>query len=164
MRALENLLDNNLVAFTLYMAPSIVAWYRRRRGKNMMGSLRFIIFFNFFAGFTVVGWFLAMAHAFGYNPVAWFIINVLRLHPNQGGAPGGGPMPVPQGAGGSPQMRSCSSCGGSGSMTCSSCMGRGSWYDPPTGATGSAQLRTCGACISSGRIRCGTCGGSGRVW
>ena len=152
---------NALGFWVLYFAPTLVAWYRTRRGKAVVGSVGQIFFFNLILGWTVVGWILYMAAAFGANPVAWFVLRFFKpasaaampFH-QTGGSSGGGHTPA---------AVSCSQCGGSGSMTCSSCGGRGSWYEAPTSASGVAQLHTCPACASSGRSRCAYCGGSGRV-
>jgi hypothetical protein len=150
-----------LTFWPLYMAPFLIAWYRSRQGKPILGSLLGIFLFNLFLGFTVVAWFLSLANAFNLNPVAWF---VLKFFGNQQGrslggfnAPAGGNF----GSGGAPQP--CGACYGAGSTSCSSCGGRGSWYDAPQTATGSSQLRNCGACTSSGRVRCMSCSGSGRA-
>ena len=153
---------NALVLWVLYFAPTLVAWYRTRRGKAVVGSIAQIFVFNLILGWTVVGWILYMANAFGTNPVAWFVLRFVKPAPSGPGMVF--PHPTAASSGGSrPSAVSCSQCGGAGSMTCSSCGGRGSWYEAPTSATGVAQLHTCPACTSSGRIRCPYCGGSGRV-
>jgi hypothetical protein len=110
---------------------------------------------------VIVGWPLALAHAFNLNPVWWTMSRLGLVQP--GGSPVA-PPPVASQAGslpGPPQAVPCGQCQATGSMTCSSCGGRGSWYDQPQGATGIAQLRSCPACTSSGRVRCTSCGGSG---
>lgn len=141
-----------------YMAPSIIAWYRRRQGKPIVLPFHSLVLANFFLGWTIVGWFLVLANALGYNPVAAIVPQLVKYLPSSG--PGAVP---PQGSPSSAGPGACGMCGGTGSMMCSSCGGRGSWYDPPSGESGTAQLRTCSACISSGRIRCTSCGGSGRA-
>jgi len=147
-----------------YFIPTIVAWYRKRRRNPILGTLGQIFVVNLLTGFTVLGWFLALANAFNRNPVAWIAVRLANPLVKYGRT--GGPPPSASGGGaraGSASSMSCSACGGSGSVMCSSCGGRGSWYNPPTTANGVAQLQTCPACTSSGRIRCMTCGGSGRV-
>jgi hypothetical protein len=152
-------LFNGLSFWLLYFAPSLVAWYRVRHGGALVGSLGGIVIINFLIGWTVIGWFLMLANAFGVNPVAWVVLRFGHHLTTSGPAPTGGQVPLP----GTPTDVLCGQCGGSGSMMCSSCGGRGSWYNPPSGASGVAQLQTCGACTSSGRLRCPYCGGSGRV-
>lgn len=143
----------------IYLAPFLIAWYRQRRGKPIVLNLPQIFLLNFFLGWTVVGWLLALCAAFNQNPVAWVVLRIAKFFP----AGGLSAMP-PQPFSSSPQMAAvCSLCQGSGTMMCSYCGGRGSWYDAPTTATGVAQLSTCGSCVSSGRLRCGSCGGSGRI-
>lgn len=147
-----------------YFIPTILAWYRKRSGYPILGTLRQIFFFNLLTGFTILGWFLMLAQAFNRNPVAWIAARLANPLIKYGRT--GAPAPSASGGGtpaGSPSSMSCSACGGAGSVMCSSCSGRGSWYNPPTAATGVAQLQTCPACTSSGRIRCMSCGGSGRT-
>jgi len=148
-----------LFFWLLYFAPTLIAWFRVRQGKPLVNSLKQLFFFNLLVGWTVVGWFLVLANAFGFNPVAWTALRLAKVLPagQPGSAPQGAPGSSPGGG------SSCSQCQGSGSLTCSSCSGRGSWYDPPQGEHGTAQLRTCPACMSSGRLRCTYCGGSGRA-
>ena len=149
---------NVFVFWVIYFAPILIAWFRNRRGKSVFGSIGQIFVLNLLLGWTVVGWILTLANAFGLNPVAWIVVRLFKA------APSGPTKGFSQGtASSSTNTVPCSPCGGSGSMTCSSCSGRGSWYDAPTGATGVAQLHTCPAYVSSGRIRCAYCGGSGRV-
>ena len=147
-----------------YFAPTIVAWYRKRNGNLILGTLGQIFVLNLVTGLTILGWLLALANAFNRNPVGWIAVRLANplIKYGRTGAPassasGGGARAEP------PSSMSCSACGGSRSVMCSSCGGRGSWYNPPTTATGVAQLQTCPVCTSSGRIRCMTCGGSGRV-
>jgi len=152
---------NALFFWVLYFAPTLVAWYRTRHGKPIVGSVGQILWFNLILGWTVVGWIIYMAAAFGANPVAWFVLRFFKPAASGPALPSSPTAGSP--AGHAASAVSCSQCGGSGSMTCSSCGGRGSWYEAPTTATGVAQLHTCPACTSSGRIRCSYCGGSGRV-
>jgi len=146
-----------LTFWLMYLAPTLIGWYRARSGKPVVGSIFQLLVFNLFLGWTVVGWFLSLANAFGRNPVAWIARRAVKVLPS------GAPVNTFGAATESSGMRPCSACGATGQMTCSPCGGRGSWYDPPQGEYGTAQLRTCGACLSSGRVRCAYCGGSGRV-
>lgn len=141
----------------MYFAPTLIGWYRVRQGKRLIYPVRQLFLFNLLIAWTVVGWFLLLANALGFNPVAWIAPRLAKNLPSgqAGSAPQGAQAPSPRAA--------CTQCQGSGSMTCSTCGGRGSWYDPPQGETGVAQLRTCPACTSSGRLRCTSCGGSGRA-
>ena len=151
---------NALASWLVYFAPALVAWYRTRQGKPVFGSVGRIFAFNLLIGWTVIGWFLMMANAFGYNPVAWFVLRYAKYLIGSGPAasiPQGGPSL------GAASAAICGQCGGSGTVMCTTCGGRGSWYNPPSGASGVAQLQTCTACTSSGRLRCPYCGGSGRV-
>ena len=146
-----------LLFWILYFAPTLIASYRARNGKPVAGPVLNLFLFNLFLGWTVVGWLLPMANAFGKNPVpgiAKRLANVL---------PGGQTANPNQGTTNSPAASSCSQCQGSGTLPCSTCSARGSWYDSPQGEHGSAQLRSCPACMSSGRLRCTYCGGSGRT-
>lgn len=141
----------------MYFAPTLIGWYRVRQGKRLIYSVRQLFLFNLLIAWTVVGWFLLLANALGFNPVAWIAPRLAKNLPSGqvGGAPQGAQAPSPGAA--------CAQCQGSGSVMCSTCGGRGNWYDPPQGETGEAQLRTCPACTSSGRLRCTSCGGSGRA-
>ena len=153
-------LVKTLSFWVLYFAPTLIAWYRSRNGQPILSSVGKIFLFDLLLGWTVVGWFLVLANAFGQNPVAWFVLRFGKYltTPAPGMGAQQGRMPS-----GSSSAAACGQCGGSGSTMCSSCGGRGSWYSPPTGESGVAQLQTCGACTSSGRLRCAYCGGSGRV-
>jgi len=151
---------NALFFWLLYFAPSLIAWYRKKNGKPMALSFGQIVLFNLMLGWTVVGWFLMLAAALGYNPVAWFVLRFGKYLTTSGPAMSAAQAGAPSG---SSSGGTCGQCGGSGSMMCSSCNGRGSWYNQPTGEHGVAQLQTCSACMSGGRIRCAYCGGSGRV-
>lgn len=145
----------------VYISPTLLAWYRARHGKAVQGSLTMILMTNLFIGWTIIGWLLALASAFGRNPVAWVALRLVKVLPTGqfAGAPGGTSMSY----GTSQSDIPCGSCSGRGVTPCSSCQSRGSWYDPPQGEHGVAQLRTCGACTSSGSLRCMSCGGSGRA-
>jgi hypothetical protein len=146
-----------LMFWLLYFAPALIGWYRVRQGKPLIYSTGQLFLFNLLIAWTVVGWFLLLANALGFNPVASLVPRLVKF------LPGGQSGSTPQTPQSSSQGAACSQCQGSGSMTCSSCSGRGSWYDPPQGQNGVAQLRTCPACTSSGRLRCSSCGGSGRA-
>ncbi len=153
-------LFSGLSFWLLYFAPAIIAWYRVKQGGTIIGTLSGIIVINALIGWTVIGWLLMLANAFGINPVAWFVLrfgsHLTTSGPapmmGSGGAPSGGSSTVP-----------CGQCGASGTIMCSSCGGRGSWYNAPSGERGVAQLQTCNACAASGRLRCPYCGGSGRL-
>jgi len=153
---------STLFATLLYNAPWLIAWYRVRHGKPIVGTLGMLFVMNFFMGWTIVGWILPLANALGYNPVPYIAVPLAKLMVQYGRVPGQGPAQGQGPANGS-GPNTCSACGGSGSMSCSSCGARGSWYDAPQGEHGVAQLRTCNACMSSGRLRCTYCGGSGRL-
>jgi hypothetical protein len=139
----------------LYFLPTIIAV--RRRGRAVPGTIPPLKVFlvNFFFGWTIFGWFVALRMAMG---------ELLLPQPGQAGSGGQAMAGTPRDAW-SPSQSSqpCGRCGGSGTETCSSCQGRGSWYTQPQSATDSAQLVHCGACMSSGRLRCMGCGGSGRL-
>jgi hypothetical protein len=147
-----------------YFAPSIIAWYRVRNGMPIALPLRQLVIVNLLIAWTVVGWFLLLANALGYNPVA-SVAPKLAKFLQESGLGGAAPPPRPQQgqASGATNQATCSQCGGTGSVTCSQCQGRGSWYEPPQTATGSAELKHCGYCTSSGRIRCPNCSGSGHL-
>jgi hypothetical protein len=144
-----------------YFAPSLIAWHRVKNGKPIVGSIGSIVVINFLIGWTVVGWLVMLANAFGYNPVAWFVLrygkHLTTSAPGPAGSQGGLPPS------GTPPATLCGQCSGSGFIKCSTCSGRGSWYNPPSGESGVAQLQTCTACSSSGRLRCPYCGGSGHA-
>lgn len=146
-----------LTFWLLYFTPTLIGWFRARQGKPQIYSTGQLFLFNFMLGWTVVGWFLMLANALGFNPVAWIAPRVAKI------APAGQAGNAPQGPQSSSQGSVCAHCQGSGTMSCSTCAGRGSWYDPPQGQNGVAQLRMCPACTSSGRLRCSACGGSGRA-
>jgi hypothetical protein len=144
-----------------YFAPTLIAWYRRRDGHPTVGSLGQIFFFNLIAGFTIIGWFLALANAFNRNPVAAIAPRLADFLVRYGRT--GAPPPPPKAAApaGSASSMSCGQCGGSGAITCPACGGRGSGEAHPPGGTGAAQ--NCPTCKGSGRIQCMACGGSGRL-
>jgi len=152
-------LFNGLSFWLLYFAPALIAWYRVRHGGAIVGRLGGIAVINALIGWTVIGWFLLLANAFGLNPVAWFVLRFGQHLVSSATAPTGGQTDLPA----TSRDVACGQCGGSGSIMCSTCGGRGSWYNPPSGERGVAQLQTCPACTSSGRLRCPYCGGSGRL-
>lgn len=139
----------------LYFLPTIVAVRRRDRAVAGTISPQKIFLVNFFFGWTIYGWFVALQMARS---------ELTMPQPGQrgGGWQSQGGMPQEAGSPG-PSSQPCSRCGGSGTESCSSCHGRGSWYEQPQSAHDTARLVNCGACLSSGRIRCTNCGGSGRV-
>ena len=155
-------LFNTLTEFLCYFAPAFIALGRKSQGKDVvLPSIGQFFLYNLLIAWTVVGWFLLLAMAFGKNPVPMMVkVFVGKKALEQGFAP-----PSPQGPwrGPSSSMVTCYTCGGSGSVSCSTCQGRGSWYTQPTTANGTSQLQTCSACGSSGRLRCMGCDGSGRV-
>ena len=153
-------LNTTLGSTLLFWAPSLIGAYRKWTGSPILGSKLWMVIVP---NAVIVGWPLALCHAFNLNPVWW---TMSRLGLVQAGGSPVAPAPVAPYAAGSPvsapRVVPCGQCQ-SGSMTCSSCGGRGSWYDQPQGATGVAQLRSCPACASSGRIRCTYCGGTGQI-
>src|SRR5205823_576973 len=110
--------------------------------KPVCGTVRSLFFFNLLIGWTGIGWFIVLADAFGYDPVAWFVRRFSPYFVNAGGGNASSQSGMPQTPGSSAM---CGGCGGSGSMSCSSCGGRGSWYSQPTTASGMAQLQNCSA-------------------
>ena len=62
---------NVFVFGVIYFAPTLIAWFRNRRGNPVFGSIGQIFVLNLLLGWTVVGWILTLANAFGLNPVAW---------------------------------------------------------------------------------------------
>jgi hypothetical protein len=156
----------DFILWVVYFSPTAIAWYRRRQGLPIVGTLGMIAVMNIVFGFTIVGWVLALANALGMNPIMRIAPAIAKFYGT--GAPPGPPNPGqggPTGQGGpmGPGQVTCGQCGGGGTMTCSTCGGRGNWYEQPQLATGSAEHKSCGACIGSGRIRCQYCGGSGRI-
>jgi hypothetical protein len=149
---------DGILSIAFYMLPTIIAWYRQKQGKSIVIPFGLLFCLNFFVGWTIVGWFLALANALGFNPVAAIVPSLVKHLPASGPGPG-----VPQAGSAGGGAVPCGQCGGTGSTTCSSCGGRGNWFEAPTGATGSGEQRSCSACIGSGRLRCVTCGGTGRA-
>ena len=151
-----------LTGWLLYFTPTLVTWYRVSNGLPAVFPVKQMALFNLLVAWTVIGWFLLLANALGFNPVAR-VAPKLADYLIRSGLAG---TPPPQQGGqpsGSTGQGSCGQCGGSGTLTCTQCQGRGTWYDAPQTASGSPELRHCGACTSSGRLRCTYCGGSGRV-
>lgn len=110
---------NALTFWLSYFAPSLIAWYRARNGKPIIGSVGFIVVINFLIGWTVVGWLVMLANALGYNPVAWFVLHYGK-HLTTSRAAG------PSSQGGLPPSGTrsavlCGQCGGTGYVRCSSC-------------------------------------------
>ncbi len=143
-----------LTFLIFYLSPTLIAWYRAQQGKSIVLPLGKLFFFNLVLGWTVVGWVLALANAFGFNPIA----PVARAMA-KGMAPGGvaamnpGPMTSESG---NLLGRTCPTCGGQGRMTCTGCNGSGQRYE-------GAGLTTCSLCLGQRTVQC-TCGGSGRVY
>lgn len=80
---------NGLTFWLSYFAPSLIAWYRVKNGKPIFGTVGQIVLYNLLIGWTVVGWFLMLANAFGYNPVAWFVLRFGKHLTTSGPAPAG---------------------------------------------------------------------------
>jgi hypothetical protein len=142
--------------WAMYFLPSIVAWFRKRAGKEVPFSMSYFLVFNFLLAWTVVVWILLMLNAFGLNPVPWLAVQLAKVLPSSG--------PVNRNASQADEGTSspvvCGQCGGTGTIPCTVCLGRGSWYTQPTGEHGVAQLDGCNYCTRSGRIRCPYCGGA----
>ena len=142
-----------LLFLLCYLAPALIGWFRARQGKAMVNSVGQLFLFNLLMGWTVIGWFLVLANAFGFNPVAWVVLRLVKA------SPAGQSVNRPQGnAGpfqGSPANSSrCTTCGGSGQMTCPTCRGqRGHWETPQT-AEGTSRWVPCSYCIGSGTVQC----------
>jgi hypothetical protein len=143
----------------LYMLPTILVYRQKQRDPASDKSLRVVFFINFFLGWTLYGWWVAMQMAMGQIPTH----KNQRMAAGAGGYAGAAGGSAAQSFESGSQSRPCYSCGGSGTTVCSSCQGRGSWYTQPQTAHESSRLETCGACTSSGRLRCMGCGGSGRA-
>jgi len=140
--------------FLCYMSPTLIAWYRVRQGKSIVLPFKTLLLFNLFAGWTVVGWLLALANAFGLNPVARIAPSLARALV---GAAGRTPPAAQSGSDpGNLMGRTCPGCNGQGRMTCTYCNGSGQRYE-------GAGLTTCSACHGQRTIQC-SCGGSGRVY
>jgi hypothetical protein len=112
---------STLLATLLYNAPWLLAWYRRRNGKPILGPLGMIIVMDVLCGWTVVGWFLALFMALNINVVAPVVLMLAKVLPGAGSGPGLPQNAPPAGSG----LSTCGQCGGSGSMTCSTCGGAG---------------------------------------
>ena len=82
---------STLFATLLYNAPWLIAWYRKRQGKPIVGSLGLIFMMDFFCGWTIVGWLLAMANALNYNPVPFIAIPIANFMVKYGRVQGPGP-------------------------------------------------------------------------
>jgi len=143
-----------LTFWLIYLAPTLIAWYRLRQGKSIVIPFKSLLLFNLFLGWTVVAWLLALANAFGLNPVAPIAQRLAKTLPT-GGIPGAGPGP--QGSDSSSTLgKTCPSCNGQGRMTCTACSGNGQRYE-------GAGLVTCSSCQGQRTVQC-RCGGSGRVY
>ncbi len=149
---------NGPLFWPVYLVPTLLAWYRRRTGKPIVGSLGMIFLMNLFLGWTVIVWILMLANALGFNPVAWVVLRLRNVLPS---GSSGMPQPTSTANQSSSARGPCPSCHGARQVTCPMNQGRGSWYDPPQGDQGVAQLRTCGTCMGSGKVTCMTCGGTG---
>ncbi len=142
-----------LIFWACYFVPTFIAWFRVRQGKAVVTSMGQLFTFNLLLGWTVVGWFLALANALGRNPVAWTALRLVKVLPagQAGNGPRGNAGPYQGAATDSPR---CNQCGGSGQMTCPSCLGqRGHWEMPQT-AEGSSRWVQCGYCIGRGTAQC----------
>lgn len=149
---------SDLLFFLCYFSPTLIAGFRARQGKAVVPSMRQLFISNLLIGWTVVGWFLVLANAFGRNPVAWLALRVAKVSPpgQAGSRPAGN---AGQGLGTDSQR--CNTCGGSGQMTCPSCRGqRGRWEMPQT-ANGTSQWVPCSYCIGSGTVQCTSSFGHG---
>jgi hypothetical protein len=89
---------NALASWLLYFAPSLVAWYRAKHGKPISGTVGGITANNLLIGWTVIGWFLMLANAFGYDPVAWFLLRFAKHLTTSGPAPTGPQGGLPSGS------------------------------------------------------------------
>lgn len=66
----------------MYFAPTLIGWYRVRQGKRLIYSVRQLFLFNLLIAWTVVGWFLLLANALGFNPVAWIAPRLAKNLPS----------------------------------------------------------------------------------
>jgi hypothetical protein len=142
-----------LIFWSCYFAPTLIAWFRARQGKAIVNSMGQLFLFNLLIGWTVIGWFLVLANAFGLNPVAWAVPRLVKVLPagRVGNRPQGNAVPSYGPGTDSPR---CTTCGGSGQMTCPTCRGqRGHWETPQT-AEGTSRWLPCSYCISSGTVQC----------
>src|SRR5438132_8528743 len=73
---------NVFVFWVIYFAPTLIAWFRNRRGKPVFGSIGQIFVLNLLLGWTVVGWILTLANAFGLNPVACIVLRIFKAAPS----------------------------------------------------------------------------------
>jgi len=60
---------NSLTQLAFILAPAIIGWYRKRQGKLVTLPIPLLVLMCI----LIVGWPLALACAFGYNPVAWVV-------------------------------------------------------------------------------------------
>lgn len=154
-------MSRGLNFWPIYLAPTLIAWYRSRKGKRIFFPVGVTLFYNVIFGWTIVMWLICLASAFGLNPIGALVFKFFGNRARFPGTGNTGPTFAPNSSGAS--VLPCSMCGGSGTTSCSSCGGRGSWYNAPQTESGVAQLQTCFACTSTGRLRCPSCGGSGRA-
>jgi hypothetical protein len=129
------------------MAPTIVAWVRRKSGKPMLGTLGFIALENFLIGWTVIGWFLALAMALNFNVVAPVAIRLAKML-GSSGLGGGGPVPQSDGSG----SAGCYVCHGKGTVTKTALE-----LSPMDAQNTMNQQRQ-----MTREVPCSACGGSGR--
>ncbi len=149
-----------LIFCSCYFAPTLIAWFRARQGKAVVTSVGQLFWFNLLVGWTVIGWLLALANAFGRNPVAWVaprLVKVLPAGPG-GGRPQGNAGPF-QGAG--TDTARCNTCGGSGQMTCPTCRGQKGHWETPQTAEGASRWAPCSYCIGNGTVQCTSAFGHG---
>lgn len=142
-----------LLMWIAYLAPSLIAVYRVRQGKPIPGSLTGLIALNVLFGWTVVVWFLTLANALGFNPVAFIARRMVKNMPA-----GGAGMPPPGADSSGPNVlgKTCPRCNGQGRVSCYACNGSGQRYE-------GAGLTTCSQCMGQCTVQC-SCGGSGRVY
>jgi ABC-type transport system involved in multi-copper enzyme maturation permease subunit len=58
-----------LIGFTLYFTPTLIASYRKKKNTTAIGV------FNFFAGFTIIGWIICLVWALKYDKEQNLIVN-----------------------------------------------------------------------------------------
>ena len=68
-----------LMFWLLYFAPALVGWYRVRQGKPLIYSIGQLFLFNLLIAWTVVGWFVLLANALGFNPVASLVPRLVKF-------------------------------------------------------------------------------------